>query len=201
MINATIFQNLEKNLITRSLPSDSLVYATVGEVGKKLAVPTYINKGSLKTQGIELEGRFNLSNNLTLSLSYSKFKIGDGSPEQTMGMPNSMFKTGIIYDYPSTGFLLGVFNSYYGEGDNIGAKYPNANPQAKAYSYLTANMSVNFRKFFGIIIWNKTDITLEIYATNLLNKKIYYPEYVRRNINTIPGRSSRAIYASLIFEL
>ncbi len=201
LLTATIFQNQEKNLIVRSLPSDSLVYATVGEVGKKLAVPTYINKGSLKTQGVELEGKFNLFRNLSLSLSYSKFWVGDGSSEQTMGMPNSMFKTGIVYEYPSKGFLLGIFNSYYGEGDDIGAKYPNANPHAKSYNFLTANISLNIRKFMGLSPENNPDITIEMYAKNLLNEKIYYPEYIRRNINTIPGRSGRSIYASLIIGI
>ena len=41
------------------------------------------------------------------------------------------------------------------------------------------------------------DLILEINGTNILDEQIYYPEYTRRPINSIPGRAGRAFYVSL----
>ena len=192
---ASVFDNLETDLITRSLPTDSLVIATEGEIGKKLATPKYINKGTLNSKGIELEVKATLLKNFNLSTSCSLFKVGDGTIQQNTGMPNTMFKVGISYKLKA--FSLGIFNSYFDKGEDINAKYPNANPEVKAYNSLSANISINVKKMLDIKNWKKGDVILDIYGTNLLNEEIFYPEYVRRTINSIPGRAGRALYFGL----
>lgn len=197
-LSLTGFYNYEFNTISRSLPSDSLVIANAGEIGKKLAIPKVINKGEFESKGIEFEAKVNIFKNLIVPISFSLFEVGNGSVNQlSMGLPNTMLKTGLSYEWVENGVSIGIFNSFYGKGDDIGAKYPNANPSVKAYNFLSANIRLNFRKLIDISSWTKGDVILDVYGTNLLNEQIYYPEYNRRIINSIPGRPGRFINIGL----
>jgi len=196
ILSLAYFDSKEKDLITRSLPSDSLVIATAGEIGKKLPVPKYINMGLLNSKGLEFEGKFNILQKFYVTSSYSIFKIGNGN-QPGMGMPNSMFKVGASYELPIRQISVGVYNSYFGKGDDIDAIYPNANPKTTAYNFLTANIRMDLKHLLGVKKSKIHNLILEIYGTNLLNEQIYYPEYIRKTINSLPGRAGRAIYFSL----
>ena len=85
-----------------------------------------------------------------------------------------------------------MFNSYYGKGGDTGRSYTQAvNPAVKAYNYLSANVQYKLGKNFII----------GVYANNMLDEKIYYPEYRARTVNSLPGRAGRAIHGTLTFKL
>lgn len=194
----TIFQSTQRNVIKRSLPSENL--AVLNGV-RYSGVPFYINRGRLQTQGIELEGKANFSKELSLlgSVTYNgTAETPDNSDNlsvlNSLGMPNLMVKLGLNYVAPF-GLNVGLWNSYFGTGGDIATPTTRAlNPVPTAYNYLSANISYNITNLFEST--TLPDMLLGIYATNLLDAQIYYPEYVRRNMNSIPGRAGRAIYAN-----
>ena len=42
-----------------------------------------------------------------------------------------------------------------------------------------------------------SDLTARVYVNNLLDEGIYYAEYTSVNVNSIPGRPGRAIFAGV----
>jgi outer membrane receptor protein involved in Fe transport len=108
-----------------------------------------------------------------------------------LGMPRVMLKAGLSYALPF-GLQLGIYNSYFGKGGSIGRDYTvTVNPPAKAYNYLSTNVQYKINK----------NLIIGIYATNVLDEEIYYPEYRNRNINSLPGRAGRAVNGNIIFKL
>lgn len=114
-------------------------------------------------------------------------------------MPIVMAKLGLNYVHDK-GFGAGIFNSYFGKGGDI-TLYSNGkattkqvNPEVKPYQYLTLNAHMNVFKLLKVS--SSVQGIFNIYATNLLNEQIYYPELVRRNINSLPGRAGRGVYGS-----
>ena len=196
----TYFHSVQVNQITRSLTADSLLIITYG--GKKLSVPIYVNRGELTMQGIEFESKVVLSREMSFlgSVSTQTNKDQNGKTD-LYGTPKLMAKVGVEY-VSSFGLNVGVFNSYIGAGGDI-TSYDTkgkqvtrfANPEAKAYNYLSANVSYDISRAFGLERF--PGIMLNIYAQNLLNEQVYYPEYARRNINSIPGRPGSAVYGGL----
>lgn len=198
-LSTTYFNSHQTDLLARSLPKDSLVVATAGNIGQKLASPKQINNGEFDSQGLELEGRITFFKKFYFTTSFSWLKIGianDTKTQLTLGMPNTMLKTGLIYEEPKLGFTAGIFNSYFGEGDDINSTYKEANPKAQAYNNLSLNLNWNMKKLYSGST-SKSDVLLNIYVTNLLDEQIYYPEYSRRILNSLPGRAGRAFYVSM----
>jgi outer membrane receptor for ferrienterochelin and colicins len=196
----TYFNSVQTNQITRSLTSDSLLIIIYG--GKKVSVPIYVNRGELTMKGIEFESKVVLSKELSLFGSVSTQTNEDQNGKTDLyGTPKLMAKFGVEYA-SSFGLNVGVFNSYIGTGGDI-TSYDSkgnqvtryANPAAKAYNYLSANVSYDISRAMGLDRF--PGIMLNIYADNLLNEQVYYPEYARRNINSIPGRSGSALYGGL----
>jgi len=190
------FNSFQENLITNSTPTDSLVVANAGEVGKKLAIPKQINKGTLASQGIEIEAKTTAFNHFYLTTSMSMFDIQDG---KSTGMPQMMLKLGLVYDIPKIGFQMSVFNSYFGKNEMIKTRFLTANPKVTPYNFMTINLNWNLKKMYEGSK-NKPDIILNLYANNVLDEQIYYPEYLRRVINSIQGRAGRAIYGGITFR-
>ncbi|EAY31851.1 TonB-dependent receptor plug domain-containing protein [Microscilla marina] len=183
----TYFNSTGNRLIRRSRPSDSLL------VIDGVSVAKYINEGSINTQGIELEGKRQLPYHLSLNVNASFFWEGDNTTATVTGMPNLMAKAGISYRLPRYG-SLGIYHSFFGKGTDINAQQT-VNPTPEAFHFLSAHLRLNLAslfKFNGLY-----SVFLEVYARNLLNAQVHYPEYIRRNINSIPGRAGRAFYGTL----
>jgi len=186
------FNSFQENLISTSSPADSLVIANAGEVGKKLALPKQINRGTLHSQGIEIEAKASLKN-IYLTSSLSLFDIQEG---KSTGMPQMMLKLGVVYDIPKIGFQMSIFNSYFGKNEIIKTRFLTANPKVTPYNFMTLNLNWNLKKMYEGSK-NKPDIILNFYINNLFNEQIFYPEYTRRVINSVQGRAGRAFYVSL----
>ncbi len=195
----TYFNSKQSNLITRSNVKDSL-YITQYK-GVATSIPQYINRGSLTSQGVEAEGKANFTKRLSAVGSFAyQTNTNDNDRKDVYGTPMTMTKLGLNYTHEK-GFGMGIFDSYFGKGGDISA-YSNGklvtkqvNPQVRPYHYMTLNVNADVFKLLKV----PTDLQgiLNIYTNNLLNEAIYYPEVVRRNMNSLPGRPGRGIYASL----
>ncbi len=187
---ATYFNNTQRDLIVRSLPSDSLVIIN----GQKFPVPLQINRGQLSTQGVELEGQGKITNelNATFAVTYQT-SVDDRGNRDVTGMPMLMAKLGVSYEMPF-GLTLGVFHSYFGAGGDIRASRAFNSP-VDAFHWMTAQAALNIKRLAGNP--SMPDVVLEIMFTNVLDARVMFPEYVRRTLNSIPGRPGRAIYATL----
>lgn len=187
-VSVTYYNSLGTNFIERSRPSDSL------RIVNGVPVALYINASSARYEGAELDlqsviaGGFSVRGGASYMAQESSV-----STRQLTGMPLFSAKLGVFYTNP-VGIHLGVFNSFVGAASNI-QQVRSVNPPADAYNFLTANLQINMKEILKMTAL--PDIMLELYANNLLDAAVYYPEYGRRTINTIPGRAGRSFYATL----
>jgi len=159
---------------------------------------TFENSGHIKFNGIELEGKTKLFKKvmLTGSASYQKNKDHTGTKDVSLA-PNVMAKIGMIYD-SSHGYSFGLFDSYFGTPTaasqlNLSVKEVNKTP--KSHHLVTANVTLDIPRLLRA--YKLPELTFAVYIDNLLDEDIYYPEYNRKNINSIPIHSGRTIYGTL----
>lgn len=188
----TYFNSLQRDLIIQAaLPS---------------GIISYENANNLRLEGLELEFKASIAQNFFFngSMTLQKNELTEtASKEKTKNytlVPEAMAKFGLFYALQSKALSIGIFNTYFGDAGKITVADNVKNPDAKAFHYLTAKVNADLTKLFKSRIVEElrsNKIILSFYATNLLNQKIYYPEFVRRNTNALPGRSGIALYASL----
>lgn len=190
----TYFNSAESDLISRT----SVEVPGVGQVS------SFVNQNQLKFNGVEAEVKGTLWKSVlfTGSYSYQENELNGKVKNHTLA-PNTLIKTGIFYKLSTKnrlgGSTIGVFNSYF----SAAGKAPGAstrNPTADSFNFLTAKLQLNLFNLFNIKGVAQETLVLSTYGVNLLDEKIHYPEYVRRNINTIPGRGGRALYFSLKYS-
>jgi len=184
----TYYNSAGTNFIERSRPSDSL------RLVNGVPVALYINASTSQYQGLELDVQSVIAGGFSLrgGASYMLQESGVQSRRFT-GMPLVSAKLGVFYTH-SVGINIGVFNSFVGAATDI-QPVRVVNPAADAYNFLTANLQFRLKDILQSDAF--PNVQLELYGTNLLDAGVFYPEYGRRIINTIPGRAGRAFYVSL----
>jgi outer membrane receptor for ferrienterochelin and colicins len=187
----TYYYSKQENIIRQSISADERIEVSFGP-GLTFQVPTYLNGGHLHSQGVELETKTLITKALSLTTGFSyQTTIDDMDNRDDLGMPKVMLKAGISYALPF-GLQLGIYNSYFGKGGSTNRDYTvNINPEVTAFNYLSTNVQYKINK----------NLIAGIYATNVLDEDVYYPEYRNRNINSLPGRGGRAINGNIIFKL
>ena len=159
---------------------------------------TYINGGEVIFRGIELEGKISVTEHWSAlgSLTWQENEDDAGVGDVTY-TPNLMAKIGVAYDSPR-GYSIGVFNNYFGTPSQVrefDSTVLEVNPEADSYNLMTANAEFNINKLTD---WNDMNpIIFSIFADNLLDEDIYYPEYNRENVNSYPISSGRAVYGTV----
>jgi outer membrane receptor protein involved in Fe transport len=190
-IFATYFNSLQRDLIIQTTQQTPT---------------TYENANTLKLEGVELEFKiapkpnFFITGSVTRQSNELTNTKDDSKTQNYTLMPQLMAKLGAFYNWKEAGVSMGVFNTYMGKAQDLNVPQNLRNPSPNAYNFLTAKLDINLNKVFKVKVpedISMTNVMLSIYATNLLDAKVYYPEFVRRNINTLPGRAGRAIYTSL----
>jgi outer membrane receptor for ferrienterochelin and colicins len=117
-------------------------------------------------------------------------------------VPRFMGKVGISYR-TAGGVTLGLFDSYFGtpsESRHVDAEDPTGstqqvNPTASAFHNVTLNLAYRLRRL--AFLPTGCDLTTQVYVNNLLDAGIYYAEYTSVNVNSIPGRPGRALFAGV----
>ena len=191
----TYFNSTQTDIISRT---------NVDVPGIAIPVSSFVNQDNLNQTGIEVEFKGTVWKSLlfTGAYSYQTNKLNDQIENHTLA-PNTLVKTGVFYKLNAKnrlqGLTVGVFNNYF----SAAGKAPQAsarNPEAGAFNFLTSNFQVNLFNLFKVKGTTQEALILGVYGVNLLDASIRYPEYVRRNINTIPGRGGRAFYFSLKYS-
>lgn len=153
-----------------------------------------VNSGWINFQGIELEGKAEITQQLELTGSLSRqFNIDDTGNTGIGLVPALMIKTGVSYNWEK-GYTLGLFNSHFSAAQQLAGSLP-YNPPATSYNLLTANLSMKLRKVTGLE--GMPDMTFNLYGDNLLKSgSVYFPT-VGGVVNTLPIQSGRAFFGSI----
>tara|TARA_R110002124_G_scaffold233406_1_gene398755 strand:+ start:130645 stop:132579 length:1935 start_codon:yes stop_codon:yes gene_type:complete len=159
------------------------------------------NTGEQTFKGVEVEGKLNFDTGLQISgsASFQKGESDTGIDNPTFS-PNVMAKLGISYKTPQWSF--GVFDSWYGDPEDIRATNPSVaevNNQPKSYHLVSLNAEVHLNEFLDFAP-NMPQMKLSFYGENLLNEDIDFPELNRKQINSIPIDSGRAVYGRFSVE-
>jgi len=91
-----------------------------------------------------------------------------------------------------------LFNSFFGDPTQVSEIDPTAaevNPPAEDYNLLTANINLDTNKVFGLEGW--PDTTLSLYGDNLLDENIFFPDFNRKNTNSLPHHAGIGFYGTL----
>jgi len=160
----------------------------------------FVNQGHVNFKGVEIEGKYNVSQKWSFQGSWMwQRNEDDAGLNETTFTPNIMAKLGVSYSDPGERYTVGVFDSYYGQPQPVSYIDPtvnNVNPKARSYHLLTAKVGLNLDKITSHSLFQKSKLTL--YGDNLLDEDIYYPEFNRKNINTMPIHAGRALYLTYI---
>lgn len=181
--SVTYFNSHMDDLV-RTVPFDTLKYQ-------------FSNVGKYDFQGLEFEGKAKVTEGLDFQLSFIwQENEDDNGVKDAVAWPSTIVKAGFLYKYKYLN--AGVFNSSFGKPSQIQNPVIDKNPEAGAYNLLTANVSVDILKAL------KPDctksLTLSIFADNLLDESIWFPEFVRQTVNSIPLQGGRAFYGMASFR-
>lgn len=185
-----LYHSKLENLIIRVPGADPLVDPT-----------THENEGYVTFQGIELEAKYEVNEDLSLigNASYQENETDTGIEQSTFA-PEIMVKFGVTYS-GLKGITLSAFNSYIGESTDLNATSvaPLLNPKADAYNLLTANIIIDTGALWGLGKVGNSLISL--YLDNILNEDIYAPDlnFANEN-NTIPHHWGFGAYATYTYK-
>lgn len=181
----TLFDSTQDELITR-IPSPNPDYRL-----------EFTNRGSLDTQGFELEARATFKGGilLTSSLTHHESENQSGLDNPQL-IPQTLFKLSLSRS--SKHWILALNNTHVSKAGDVARLNPNVanvNPPLSDFNDLSGH--IRWRSS-GLINGIKT-IHAELYGYNLLDEEILYPEFLFRRVNSFPGRSGRGFVASLGF--
>lgn len=201
-VNATYFSYRSDNLINASLlnpedPADrTVILVNTGEAleGSGFSVET----SYVPNEKILITGSFSNQSNKT---RISGFNGSNIEIKPYTFAPSTMLKLGASYRSQNKAFSIGLFNTYmskFKSGQSEFIPSVEANKAPNTANLLSANVLLNLPKLFN---WSMTeDLMLNFYSTNLLNEKVFIPDFTNQIINSIPGRAGAGYYGSVIFK-
>ena len=163
------------------------------------AVITYQNEGEESFNGFELEGKFKFAKGWQAegSFLWQSSEIDDGVDDPNL-FPDEMLKLGLSYR-SEMGWAFGFFDTYFGAPKalrNVNPSVLEINTHPDHYHMLTGTLTLDIPKLLNKV-GEIPQIDLSLYAENLLDEDIYYPEITRRNINSLPSEGGRAFYGKV----
>lgn len=189
----TAFHSRQSNLISRTLCGNNPVCSNPN-------ARAFTNAGSAKFEGLEFETKLKPLEFLQLQGSYT-FQTSHTKTGQTASVaPQHMFKVGASYDVTDD-LRISAFDTYFSKPTSISTFNPAVamvNPQPRSYHNLTINTQYRLNRLLDLNSHKKASFS--IYLDNLLDEKVYYPEFNRRAINSIPGLPGRMIFGELEIE-
>jgi outer membrane receptor protein involved in Fe transport len=161
---------------------------------------TITNLDEVRVHGLEAEGKWHAGDGwfLTGSAMYQQNKSGRGVHGRTW-TPELMLKGGVSYDPPGEPWHAGVFTSWYDQAadpQDINPRVRMLNPQPDAYHLLSFSAGVSINDWLRLKhrAW---DAEFLIYADNLLDEDVWFPETDGAGYNTMPVHSGRNITGTL----
>jgi len=145
--------------------------------------PTFINRGVVDYQGVEIEGKVSLTERLllTFNASYQTSETDTGLKDDSFA-PNEMIKAGFAYGY-SNSLTVSVFNRYIGASTDLNKTKGIAlnNPLPEAYNLLTANLIWDLG--LGTKNSKKGATLLTLYLDNILDEDVFAPDVINQGTN------------------
>ena len=154
---------------------------------------------SFDFSGIEFEGKFGLTDKLSLitSATYQQNEKDD-SLKNAAYWPEFIAKAGLLYKHDY--FSVGVWDNYFGEPAQISNPFVTTNPKAEAFNQLSVNLTVNLTNL--IKEGMKTKILISFYGDNLLNSDpAWFPEFSLETVNSMPLHAGRSFYGKLTIKI
>jgi outer membrane receptor protein involved in Fe transport len=177
-----------------SVSEDAVGRAIVGGTN------TFVNEDSEITfDGIELEGKWHINNSWRMQGSYHyQVNKDDSGQDDFMPAPRTMTKIGLSYQSPR-GYQLGLWSSYFGKTSKLenleGSNTAVNNPDSDDFTLVSLNLQANIGDLLDRS--QLKNIELSIYANNILDEEVYYPELGRRLVNTYPQSHVKGVYAQV----
>jgi len=157
----------------------------------------FTNGGKIVFEGLEVETQAKLFDGLSWKGSYTfQTNRDENGRNNKTQMPNHMAKIGLSYDL-SPNLQISAFDTYFSAAKSVSSSLF-VNPPADGYHNLSINTNYQLNEFLGLSKAKKINLTL--YLDNMLDEKFYYPEFNRKNINTIPASPGRMIFGEVALE-
>ncbi len=171
------------NLITRS----AVVIA--GDMGTTVDTPQYANSDGQNFTGIEGEIKGKINSSFVYFLNFSYILNGTEAKDDSdiFFIQKNTVNLGINYKFCGK-FTLSPYLQYRGARKGLLSN----SLVSETEPYLLANLNLQYSPT------NKLDIMLIM--KNVFDVSYSFPEYIRRNISTIPGGPKRTIYCSLSYK-
>lgn len=178
---------------------------TTDSIGRSdaLGTNTFVNLADEVTfNGAEFEADIRIDSDWRMQGNFSFQNNKDEyGQQQVMPAHQKMLKAGVVYSGIS-GMQWGLWNTYLGAASKVeNLKDQNTlvvNPEAKSVNLLSVNMSMNVGQRLTIPYLNRTKVS--VFANNLLDEEVFFPELGRRVVNTYPQSHDRGFYFSLEVE-
>jgi outer membrane receptor for ferrienterochelin and colicins len=160
--------------------------------------PKHRNEGTFRSQGLELEGKIAPTEELYFlgSFTYQTNVLNERFTNSTP-IPNVMARIGAGYN-ADNGLSVGVFNTFYGRPEDVSVVNPMrqiVNPVPQAFNLLSVNVNLDITQLLNLT--SMPSIILNARVENLLNENIWQPEWLRRNVNSLPLMPGRGFYGGL----
>jgi outer membrane receptor for ferrienterochelin and colicin len=187
-ISTTIYQSKTNDLIGRSRIGNATYFVNIEQ--------------EITYNGIELEGKWPITPNLHLvgNATYQETEDDEGRQNIMIGS-NEMVKVGLSYQ-TEFGITASLWNNYFGEvsklEDILGQSVIVQNPEASSVNLLSVNILTNVGELFDAPRWDNAQIS--IYADNLLDEDVWFPEMGQKSVNTYPQSHARGIYLSISMD-
>ncbi len=171
----------------KSKQTDSVTVVAPG------GILSFANGGDVDFWGLEFEGKLNIYSGWQLIGSVTYQENEDSTGAEVGLIPNFMAKAGLSYTSPR-GYSLGIFDTYFSNAVSLPGTL-NVNPPADSYNWLSANFIFDVPRLANN--YDFPDIKLSLYAENLLNEEVFFPEWINRVVNTFPLRGGIAVYGNV----
>lgn len=184
-LTTTVYYSEAENLIERAL---------VGSAN------TFINQPEkVYYSGVEVEWNKQVNETMRFQGSFShQMNEDESGQDDVMAAANEMLKLGFTYR-PNKQLVLGIWSNYFGAASKLedleGSSAQVVNPASEAVNLISLNVETNL----GYLLENEKYQTVQVslYANNLLDEDVWYPELGRRLVNTFPQNHSQGIYAAV----
>lgn len=187
-LNLTAYHSIAKDLIEREFVNGANVFTN--------------DSGKVYYKGIEAEWNWQLIPSLRFqgNASYQQNE-DENNTQDIMVAANEMVKFGLVYK-ANARMLVGAWNSYIGSANKL-EDIPDSstiivNPEARSVNLLSINISSDLGYLFNSD--KLKDFNVSIYANNILDSDVWYPELGRKIVNTYPQTHTQGIYGTVSYE-
>jgi outer membrane receptor protein involved in Fe transport len=196
----TAFRSRQSDVIRSTFRGEQLPN-TLNGVQTPLGVPFFVNRGTVSIQGIELEGKASVTQDLdfTGSLTYQTeegtFPLRPGvdtTAGNTNGMPRLLLKVGCEYR-GLEGCTFGLFDAFAGSTPDLPAQnFYNA--PVRDVHIVSANIRFDLKEIFSL---SGPSVMFNVRISNLLDEESSFANPSQRVVNTLPLYPGRQYSAGL----